>query len=83
MWQDTVFSVGNILFSFALVPSICSRDKPNFFTSFITASILTVYVYTFYSLGLSMSAIFSWFTALGWWILCVQRFVQVMEVRNR
>lgn len=77
IWQDVVFSIGNILFTIALVPSIAdSYGKPNITTSFITASILLTFSISFFTLGLYSSSVSSLFTSSGWWILFFQRLVQ-------
>jgi hypothetical protein len=77
LWQDIVFSVGSIVFSFALVPSIMDRfGKPNTSTSLTTAIVLSTYVVCFFSLGLFWSGIFSTLTAVGWYILFFQKMAQ-------
>ena len=73
-WQDIVFSIGSWIFAIALVPSILSKtDKPALSSSLLTASLLTLYVPTYASLGLTVSAISGGIIALAWWILAYQK----------
>jgi hypothetical protein len=72
MWQDYVISAGQVAFVVALVPSIFSGNKPAAATSFMTAIILTSFVFCFASMGLFFSVITSCLAALAWWILFYQ-----------
>jgi len=72
-WQDIIFSIGSWIFAIALIPSILSKDKPALSSSLLTASLLTVYVPTYASLGLTVSAISGGSVALAWWILAYQK----------
>ena len=73
MWQDLIFSIGSWIFTIALIPSIISKDKPNRITCFMTAIILVVFSYTYYTMGLLLGALSSFVTALCWVILFVQK----------
>lgn len=74
MWQDIVISIGQILFGVALLPSIFGKGKPHWGTSLLTAFILTVFTYTFWTLALTYGAVTSGIVALCWWILFFQVF---------
>jgi len=73
VWQDIVLALGNLVFAVALLPSIFSRDKPALTTSLLTASMLTIFVATFSSLDLWLSALGVSVGAVGWWVLFVQK----------
>jgi threonine/homoserine/homoserine lactone efflux protein len=75
-WQDLVLSVGQILFFVALLPSIWSPGKPALMTSVMTATILTVFVVTFWTLDLLFAAVTTTLAASAWWILAYQRWQQ-------
>ena len=73
-WQDIVFSIGSWIFAIALVPSILSKtDKPALSSSLLTASLLTLYVPTYASLHLVVSAISGGVIATAWWSLAYQK----------
>ena len=74
MWQDLVFSIGGLLFAFALIPSIIDKwGKPSLTTSLMTAVVLSVYVPAMYTLGLYWSTFCTALTASAWWTLFFQR----------
>ena len=71
-WQDVVMSIGQWVFIIALLPAIVGKDKPPWMTSLLTATVLSVFAFTFWTLGMIMSAISGSITALCWWVLLVQ-----------
>ena len=73
-WQDLVFSIGNFVFAFALIPTIKGKDKPAFSTSIISASFLTLFIIAFSTLGLWFSALGVGTSATAWWILTLQTY---------
>lgn len=73
-WQDLVLGGGNIIFFIALIPSILSPHKPAIATSVMTASVLSIYSVTFFTLDLTFSMLGSALTALAWWTLAYQEF---------
>ncbi len=74
-WQDIVFTIGQLIFVIALIPSIRSKDKPAFISSAITAVILVGFGITYTSLGLWGSAIFAFLNATAWAILAFQKYL--------
>ena len=72
-WQDGVFMVGNLLFFVALIPSMVSVNKPAKSTSLMTASVLTVYIFAYYSLSLVYAMVTGIISGLAWWILYFQK----------
>ena len=76
LWQDFIFSIGGFAFFLALLPSILSDEKPAFWTSFMTAAFLSLFVYTFTTLELWLSAVGQGLVALGWWTLTVQSYMK-------
>lgn len=72
-WQDWTIAIGQLLFFFALLPSIFGAHKPSWITSGTTGLILTVFAYTFWTLDLVYGALTAALVALGWYILCIQK----------
>ena len=75
-WQDMVIAIGSWIFIVALLPSIFSQNKPDVKTSIMTAVVLTVYGFVFFTLGLIFSAISGMGTAVCWWILFIQKIMK-------
>lgn len=73
IWQEWVFSVGSILFAFALFPSVVGPNKPSPGTSLLTAVVLTAYVAAFWALGQAYAATTGVITATLWWTLFWQK----------
>lgn len=73
-WQDVVLSIGSILFTIALLPTL--RDKKASLpvtTSLLTASVLSSYLIVYISLGLWFAAICGCSVALAWWLILLFR----------
>ncbi|MEO8785019.1 MAG: hypothetical protein ABI221_01715 [Candidatus Saccharimonadales bacterium] len=75
-WQDIVFTIGSLVFTVALWPSIRSKHKPALHTSVITASVLFVFAITYLSLSLYFSAFATLLTTIAWTVLAVQKYRQ-------
>lgn len=73
MWQDAVFTLGSVLFTLALIPSVRSADKPAVKTSLLTASVLYVFAVVYVTLGLYFTAFTTAATATLWAVLLVQK----------
>lgn len=73
-WQDWVFSVGNGIFALALLPSVMGKSKPAFSSSLLTASVLAVFVGTFATFSLWLSAAVTTVSASMWLTLAVQKY---------
>jgi hypothetical protein len=73
MWQDYLLSIGGAFFALALVPSILSKDKPDFKTSAPTALILYVFAVVYFRLHLWLATITAFVSGLAWTILAVQK----------
>jgi hypothetical protein len=72
IWQDGVFTLGQLTFFLALIPTIRAEEKPSFTTGVITSLVLTVYIPTVWTLGLYVSVFFTTLLACGWWLLTFQ-----------
>jgi len=72
-WQDAVFFAGQIIFVFALIPTIRGKSKPALTSSVITGLILTIFALTYLSLNLWFSALAAIATSTSWWILAYQK----------
>ena len=74
MWQDIVLAGGSWLFLVALLPTIFSRtEKPTLSTSVLTALVVSVFAYTYYTLALWNATFGAIALSIGWWILAYQR----------
>ena len=71
-WQDIILGVGGFIFSISLLPSIFGEGKPEMLTSLLTATVLTVFAITYFSLKLRLAALSTILTAICWWVLLVQ-----------
>lgn len=70
--NDLIFTIGSLAFLFALLPSLLYENKPETKTSAITATVLYSFMLNYIALGLYMSAVVVFFTAIGWTILYFQ-----------
>lgn len=71
-WQDIIFSTGNIIFTFGLLASILSDRKPAKWTGLLSASVFSVFSFSYVTLGLSFAATAAGVNAVCWWILFFQ-----------
>ena len=74
MWQDWVFAAGNVFFIVSLLPSLCSKNKPHFWTSLPTAGILYIFAYTALSLDQVINCWVTCCSATMWLVLALQKF---------
>ena len=72
-WQDIVLSVGSFVFVASMFPSLFSRDKPAILTSVMNGIVLAVYVGTYISIGLNITAIACFILAVLWFVLALQK----------
>jgi hypothetical protein len=72
MINDLIFTTGSIIFLFALVPSILSKDKPAKKTSIMTSLVLFAFTFNYISLGLYISSVLGFITGVCWFILYIQ-----------
>lgn len=73
LWQDWVLTGGLIIFAFALLPSLFSKDKPALSTSLMTGITLSVFSFVYLTLSLWISAITTIITGVLWLTLAVQK----------
>lgn len=73
MWQDWVLMVGGFAFSFSLLHSILSKDKPSRVTSLTTFLVLCTFWICYLSLGLWLATISTGLTSVCWLILFFQK----------
>ncbi|MDV2988586.1 MAG: hypothetical protein P3T54_00270 [Dehalogenimonas sp.] len=73
IWQDIVFAVGSWLLSLALLPSVIGAHKPARSSSLLTATILTVYAFTWWSQSMYAAAVSGSVTAALWYVLAAQK----------
>lgn len=76
MWQDFVFTAGNVIFIVALIPTILSKEKPPLSTSVPTAAVLIAFAVTYGSLHLWYALTSATVTALAWSIIALQRLLR-------
>jgi len=74
MIQDIIFAVGSFLFTVALLPALFSKKTVMpWWSSLLTAAVLTVFVAGYGSLGLWLSVVSGSSTAVAWWLLLIFR----------
>lgn len=79
LWQDWVFSVGQIIFVIALIPTIKGKDKPALSTSFITGAILLAFAFSYMALSLLFSTVTSIVMSLSWFLISYQKYKQIKK----
>jgi hypothetical protein len=73
LWQDLVLTIGSLIFAFALIPSVLSKDKPALTTSVTTGVVLFIFAFVYVTLSLWFSAVTTAFTGIVWSILAIQK----------
>ena len=73
-WQDWVFTVGQIIFLIALIPTLKGKNKPEISTSAVTSLILAVFAFTYFSLKFWFSAASSIAMTIAWATLAIQKY---------
>jgi hypothetical protein len=74
IWQDLVFSIGAFVLTIALIPTILGKEKPKLSTSAITATIITAFSFSYFTLGLTLSGLAAAINSVAWYILAFQSF---------
>jgi len=82
-WQETVLTVGQIVFILALLPSVFSDDKPEIWTSIITGSVALSISVTYVTMHLPAAAASAFFNFIFWFILAIQKLGQKQKKRRR
>jgi len=80
IWQDIVISIANILFGYSLVYQVYLGFKERKgFLAIQTSSLTTIGLYalafSFYTLGLFISSVVSFFNGTMWFLLLLQRII--------
>lgn len=73
-WQDLILTIGSIIFTLALIPSVMSKDKPALSSSLLTGAVLLVFAGVYASLALWFSMVTTVITGLVWLLLAYQKF---------
>lgn len=76
MWQDYVFTTGQLFFMIALVPTIRGAQKPETSTSLLNTTVLLVFAATHFSLQLWFASVTTLIVAGQWLFLFWQRVQQ-------
>jgi hypothetical protein len=74
LWQDIVLSIGSIVFIFALIPTVFSKDKPPLASSIPTGIVLFVFAMVYFSLHLLSTGITNLITSTLWFIIAFQKY---------
>lgn len=73
-WQDLLFLCGSLLTVVVLLPTLRNVDaRIPLETSFPKCGLAVVYAVTFYSLGMTLSAVGLLATAVMWWLIACYR----------
>jgi membrane glycosyltransferase len=81
-WQDYVLSVGALVFSLALLPSVFSHHKPALWTSLLTATVLIIYIFVYASLSLWYTTCMVALNGFMWLILAAQKALQQSSAKK-
>ncbi len=73
IWQDIVMMIVGFTFSFSLLPSLMSKNKPARSTCILTASGLAILTLCMATLGLWLTFIANLMTTIVWFGLAIQR----------
>ena len=73
-WQDLVITIGQIIFSIALIPIVLSKDKPALVSSLVTGIVLCVYALTYITIQFWFGALMTTITGAIWLLLAYQKF---------
>ena len=76
MIQDAVFTIGTVIFTIALVPTLRDPQKPPLGTSIPITLTLTAFALSFLSLGLWFTAVATAIECACWGAVAFQRYRQ-------
>ena len=82
-WQDYVLSIGSLIFTAALVPSLLSRHKPALSTSLMTGAVLAVFTMVYITLSFWFTAFSTGLNGLTWLALAVQKYLKEKPAPRR
>lgn len=71
-WRDYVLFLGQIVFLFALLPTVFGDSKPEFCTCIVTALGMTLFTYVYATVNWWWTTAVAFVVTLLWWILVVQ-----------
>ena len=81
-WQQIVLALGQIVFIIALIPSLVSKDKPEIWTSIITALVALSISITYFSMSIPIAAISALLNFIFWSILAFQKLIQIKSANK-
>lgn len=81
-WQETVLTLGQIIFIAALLPSIFSKDKPEIWTSIVTGLVALSISITYLTLHIPFAAVSAFFNFVAWSVLATQKFHQMRQITS-
>jgi len=73
-WQDLVISIGQIIFSIALIPMVLGKDKPALISSVITGIVLMIYALTYITIQFWFGSLMTIITGGIWLLLAYQKY---------
>lgn len=73
IWQDALLAVCSIVFTIALIPSIQGKNKPEVYTSTLTALVLLVMAICYMSLSLWFAVFAALLNCFAWVTLTLQK----------
>lgn len=74
-WQDLVLTIGQIVLTIALLPSVFSKDKPALKSSLIYGTVLIGFTLTYLSLSLYLTAASTGLISILWFVLAIQKYL--------
>lgn len=84
LWQDLVLTTGASILTAALIPTILDKkEKPALSTSVVSGSVLFGISVVYYTLSLWLSSVVVALHGILWFVLAVQRHLEVKDTRRR
>lgn len=74
-WQDLVITIGQIIFSIALIPMVISKDKPALVSSLVTGTVLIIYALTYITIQFWFGSLMTTITGAIWLLLAYQKYM--------
>lgn len=75
-WQDVVLTIGQLVLTLSLLPTVFSKDKPVLITSISFGAILMTFSITFATLALWFTTLTTFLGSLTWFLIAFQKYSQ-------
>jgi len=72
-WQDSILTVGQIIFIIALIPALKHKHKPPFSTSILNSVVLLIFACVYTTLSLWFASFATATVGILWLVLGIQK----------